>query len=308
MNDLFKQIQKYFNEVKDFLNIQLIDIGNSSITLWTLLYFIFLAWLLFFITAKLRKWIVYKVLSDSKIELGVRLAVGTIIRYGVLILGLVIVIQTVGINLSTITILAGALGIGIGFGLQNITNNLVSGIIILFERPIKVGDRVQVGDLFGDVVSISLRSTIITTNDNISVIVPNSEFISARVINWSYSDRNVRFDIPVGVAYKEDPEKVKQILLDVAEKDDGALKNPKPDVLFEGFGDSSINFSLRFWTSNYITTPGILKSILYFEIFKKFRENNIEIPFPQRDLHIKNSMFQVSQLKVENGNIDTSLK
>lgn len=299
MNDFFKQIQKYFNDVKDFLSIHLIDIGNSSVTLWTFLYFICLAWLLFFLTARLRKWIVYKVFSDSKIELGVRLAVGTIIRYGVLILGLIVVVQTVGINLSAVTILAGALGVGIGFGLQNITNNLVSGIIILFERPIKVGDRIQVGDVFGDVVSISMRSTMVVTNDNISVIVPNSEFISSRVINWSYTDRNVRFNIPVGVAYKEDPENVKRILLEVADNEEGVLKDPKPDVLFSEFGDSSINFNLRIWTSSYITTPGMLKSKLYFEIFKKFKENNIEIPFPQRDLHIKNTDIQVSQSKVE---------
>ena len=135
--------------------------------------------------------------------------------------------------LSTLTILAGALGVGIGFGLQNITNNFISGIIILFERPIKVGDRIQVGDLFGDVVNISMRSTMVVTNDNIAVIVPNSEFISSRVINWSYSDRNVRFNIPVGVSYKEDPEKVKQILLEVAEQDKGVLKSPKPEVLFK---------------------------------------------------------------------------
>ena len=259
MNDFFKYIQKYFNSVKDFLSIHLIDIGNTSITLWTLLYFIFLAWLLFFITARLRKWMIYKVLSKSKIELGVRLAVGTIIRYGVLIFGLIIVIQTVGINLSTITILVGALGVGIGFGLQNVTNNLVSGIIILFERPIKVGDRIQVGEVFGDVMRISLRSTMIVTNDNISVIVPNSEFISSTVINWSHNDRNVRFSIPVGVAYKEDPENVKRILLDVADKEDGVLKNPEPDVLFIEFGDSSINFNLLIWTSSYITTPGYPK-------------------------------------------------
>jgi small-conductance mechanosensitive channel len=229
----------------------------------------------------------------------VRLAVGTIIRYGVLVLGLVIVIQTVGINLSAITILAGALGVGIGFGLQNITNNLVSGIIILFERPIKVGDRIQVGDVFGDVVSISLRSSMIVTNDNIDVIVPNSEFITSKVINWSFSDRNVRFNIPVGVAYKEDPEKVKLILLEVAEKEEGVLENPKPDVLIDDLGDSSINFSLRIWTSSCITTPGKLKSNLYFEILKKFRENNIEIPFPQRDLHIKDTELQISRTKVE---------
>jgi small-conductance mechanosensitive channel len=292
MNEFFKYIQKYFNIVKDFLSIHLIDIGNTSITLWTLLYFIFLAWLLFFITARLRKWMVYKVLSKSRVELGVRLAVGTIIRYGVLVLGLVIVVQTVGINMSAITILAGALGVGIGFGLQNVTNNFVSGIIILFERPIKVGDRIQVGEVFGDVVNISMRATMVVTNDNISVIVPNSEFISSKVINWSHNDRNVRFNIPVGVAYKEDPENVKRILLEVAEREEGVLKNPKPDVYFNGFGESSLNFSLEIWTSSYITTPAILKSNLYFEIFKKFREKNIEIPFPQRDLHIKNTEFQ----------------
>ncbi|HKJ80630.1 MAG TPA: mechanosensitive ion channel domain-containing protein, partial [Ignavibacteriaceae bacterium] len=223
--------------------------------------------------------------------------VGTIIRYGVLVFGLVIVMQTVGINLSTLTVLAGALGVGIGFGLQNITNNFVSGIIILFERPIKVGDRIQVGDVNGDVISISMRSTTVVTNDNISVIVPNSEFISSRVINWSHNDRNVRFNIPVGVAYKEDPEKVKQILLEVADKDEGVLKSPKPDVLFVEFGNSSLNFNLRIWTNSYITTPAILQSKLYFEIFKKFKEAGIEIPFPQRDMHIKNTEFQVSQPK-----------
>jgi small-conductance mechanosensitive channel len=299
MSELFKLIQKYFDDVKNFLSIHIIDIGNSSITLWTFLYFIFLSWLLFFITAKLRKWIIYKVFAESKIELGVRIAVGTIVRYGVLVLGLIIVIQTVGINLSAITILVGALGLGMGFGLQNITNNLVSGIFILFERPIKVGDRIQVGDVFGDVVNISMRSTTVVTNDNITVIVPNSEFISSRVINWSHTDRNVRFNIPVGVAYKEDPEKVKRILLEVADKEEGVLKNPKPEVLIDAFGDSSLNFYLKIWTSSYITTPGILKSKLYFEIFKEFKENNIEIPFPQRELHVKNTTFQVSRPDVE---------
>lgn len=297
MTELLKTIEKYFNAAKSFLSFHLFEIGNTSITLWTFLYFIFLAWLLFYLTAKLRRWIVYNVLSESKIELGVRLAVGTIIRYGVLVLGLIIVMQTVGINLSTLTVLAGALGVGIGFGLQNITNNLVSGIIILFERPIKVGDRIQVGDVNGDVISISMRSTTVVTNDNISVIVPNSEFISSTVVNWSHTDRNVRFNIPVGVSYKEDPEAVKKILLEVADIEEGVLKSPKPDVLFDEFADSSLNFKLRVWTSTYITTPGVLKSRLYFEIFRKFKENKIEIPFPQRDLHIKDTEFRVSEPK-----------
>ena len=276
--------------------MHLFTVGQTSVTLWSLISFLFLTWLLFYLTNKLKNWIVYKVLSKSKIELGVRLAFGTIIRYLFLVLGLIIVLQTVGIDLSTLTILAGALGVGIGFGLQNITNNFVSGIIILFERPIKVGDRIQVGDVNGDVVNISMRSTTVVTNDNISVIVPNSEFIASTVVNWSHTDRNVRFNIPVGVSYNSDPEKVKQILLDVADKEEGVLKSPKPDVLFDEFADSSLNFKLRIWTSTYITTPGVLKSKLYFEIFKKFKENNIEIPFPQRDLHIKNTEFQVNTL------------
>jgi small-conductance mechanosensitive channel len=282
-----KDLQKILLDIKSFLDIHLFEIGTTAITLWSFIYFLFLAWVLFFFTNKIKNWIVYKALSKSKIELGVRLAVGTIIRYFILVLGLIIVMQTVGINLSTLTILAGALGVGIGFGLQNITNNFVSGIIILFERPIKVGDRIQVGDVYGDVVSISMRSTTVVTNDNISVIVPNSEFISSTVVNWSHTDRNVRFNIPVGVAYKEDPEKVRDILLEIAGKEEGVLKKPVPDVLFDEFGDSSLNFNLRVWTDTYTTTPGILKSRLYFEIFKKFKEQNIEIPFPQRDLHIK---------------------
>ncbi len=131
------------------------------------------------------------------------------------------------------------------------------------------------------------------------MIVPNSEFISSTVINWSHNDRNIRFNIPVGVAYKEDPERVKKILLDVAENNEGVLKDPKPNVLFKEFGDSSLNFNLQIWTSSYITTPGILKSSLYFEIFKKFKENNIEIPFPQRDVHIKNQGFPEILPKIE---------
>ena len=177
------------------------------------------------------------------------------------------------------------------FGLQNITNNFVSGIIILFERPIKVGDRIEVGSVSGDVVKISMRSTTILTNDNIAIIVPNSDFISSTVINWSHTDRNVRFNIPVGVSYKSDPETVRNILMEVAKNNDGVLKNPSPDVLLGDYGDSSINFTLRVWTSDYITQPLVLKSQLYYSAFKKFKEHGIEIPFPQRDIHLKNDLI-----------------
>ena len=282
MNDLLK----LFKDIKDFFNIPIVTLGDHTLTLWTVIYFIALTFLLVYLTKKLRNWIVYKLLEKSSIDLGVRLAVGTIIRYVILVLGFIVVFQSAGINLSTLSILAGALGVGIGFGLQNITNNFVSGLVILFERPIKVGDRIAVGDITGDVVKISMRSTTIITNDNITVIVPNSEFITSTVINWSHNDRNVRFKVPVGVSYGSDPEKVRSLLLKVAEEEETVLKHPAPDVIFTEFADSSLNFNLRVWTEKHTTTPQVLTSKLYFQIFKIFKENNIQIPFPQRDLHI----------------------
>jgi small-conductance mechanosensitive channel len=282
-----QSIRNFLIEVKNYLDFTIVSIGENNLTLWSLVYFSFLLFLLFYSTAKLRRWMVHKVLAKSKIDLGVRIAVGTIVRYVVLIIGFIIIFQTVGLDLSTITILAGALGIGIGFGLQNITNNFVSGIVILFERPIKVGDRIEVGEISGDVVRISMRATTILTNDNISVIIPNSDFISSRVINWSHIDRNVRLNFPVAVSYKEDPDKVKRVLLEVVALNDGVLKDPKPDVLFEEYGESSLVFNLRVWTREFTHRPGVLKSQLYYSIFKKFRQEGIEIPFPQRDIHIK---------------------
>jgi small-conductance mechanosensitive channel len=282
-----QSIRNLFLEIREYLDFSLVSIGETNLTLWTLLYLFFLIFLLFYFTAKLRQWMVYRVLAKSRIDLGVRIAVGTIIRYIVLVIGFIIVFQTVGIDLSTLTILAGALGIGIGFGLQNITNNFVSGIVILFERPIKVGDRIEVGEISGDVVRISMRATTVLTNDNISVIVPNSEFISSSVINWSHIDRNVRLNFPVSVSYKEDPDNIKRILLEVTAQNEGILKEPKPDVLFEEYGESALIFNLRVWTREYTHRPGVLKSQLYYSIFRKFRLEGVEIPYPQRDIHIK---------------------
>ncbi len=282
----------FINAVKNVLDVP-IHLGGAQVTLWSVLYFLILLFLLFYVTSKLRKWIVYDLLAKSKIDIGVRIAVGTIIRYIVLIIGIIVFLQSAGINLSAITVLAGALGVGIGFGLQNITNNFVSGIIILFERPIKVGDRIELGDVSGDVVRISMRSTTIVTNDNISIIVPNSDFISSKVINWSHTDRNIRFNFPIGVSYNEDPQEVRKLLLEVVAENKGILNTPEPDVLFKGFGDSSLDFNLRVWTRDYNNRPNILRSQIYYAVFEKFKEHSIEIPFPQRDLHIKNTEFKV---------------
>jgi len=256
--------------------------------------------LLIYFTGKFRSLLVNRILARYNLDIGIRQSIGTIVRYALLVLGAIIIMDSAGIHLSSLTVLAGALGVGLGFGLQNIANNFVSGLIILFERPIKVGDRIEVGDISGDVVNISARATTVITNDNISVIVPNSEFISSQVINWSHNDRLVRFRYPVGVSYSEDPERIKQLLMEVMEEHPGILDHPPPDVWFDEFGDSSLNFNLMVWTSMYVQRPKALKSQLYFSIFKKFNEHGVEIPFPQRDLHIRSGELPV-ELKSQNG-------
>jgi small-conductance mechanosensitive channel len=175
----------------------------------------------------------------------------------------------------------------LGFGLQNIANNFVSGLILLTERPIRVGDRVEVGGTNGDVVRIGARSTWVRTNDNVVIVIPNSEFINSRVTNWTANDRQVRFAYPVGVSYGCDPERVRDILKEVASRHPDVLTHPSPEVVFSGFGDSSLDFQLKVWTITRVQTPLPLGSELYYAIFAAFREHGIEIPFPQRDLHLK---------------------
>ncbi len=287
-----ESLQQLFIRIKSFLDIPVFSAGESSITLWTLVVLVILILLLFSITRWLKIWIVTRLLARSSVELGVRLAIGMIVRYIIIAVGLIVILQTTGIDLSTVTILAGALGVGVGFGLQNITNNFVSGFLLLIERPIKVGDRIEVGPVTGDVVNIALRATTVVTNDNIAIIVPNSEFVSSIVTNWSYTDRNVRFNFPVGVSYRSDPELVRRLLLQVADQHSGVLKDPKPDALLQEFGDSALNFVLRVWTKQYSTTPGVLRSELNFMISKTFKEQGIEIPYPQRDLHIRSGSLE----------------
>jgi small-conductance mechanosensitive channel len=275
--------------VKDALNIPLVKLGKTELTVWGILIFVVLLILLFFLTSRLKKWISVRLLSHTHLDLGARDAIGSIFRYFAIVIGFVIILQTAGIDLSALTIFIGSLSIGVGLGLQSITNNFVSGLIILIERPIRIGDRIEFGKLNGDVIQVSARATTLLTNDNIAVIVPNSEIVSSAVINWSYPNTNVRFNIPVGVSYNSDPEEIKRLLLEIAAAHSGILKNPPPDVLFDSFGDNSLNFNLRVWTATYVGKPGVLRSELNYEISKKFRKEGVEIPFPQRDIHIRSS-------------------
>lgn len=295
LNEIFKYIASFFEEFGHFFSTKLFSLGSSDITLGTIAYLLFSIIALIYISNRLSRFISNSVLKRYTTTASTAHTVSTIVKYIILVIGLMIIIQTAGIDLSTLSILAGALGVGIGFGLQNITNNFISGVIILFEQPIKVGDRIEVADIKGDVTKISARATTVLTNDNISIIVPNSEFISSTVINWSHNDRNVSFRFPVGVSYKEDPAKIQKLLLEVAAENQGVLDQPSPQVLFDEFGDSSLNFLLRVWTIEYTSRPNILKSELYYSIFKKFKEHGVEIPFPQRDLHLKSDFKEVRE-------------
>ncbi|MEQ9230285.1 MAG: mechanosensitive ion channel, partial [Cyclobacteriaceae bacterium] len=174
----------------DWIAEPLFKLGEAQISAGTILYILVAFVLLSFFSKKLKNLLVNKIFSRTGMERGASTSIGNLSRFFVMILGALVIIQTAGINLSALTVLFGALGVGIGFGLQTITDNFISGIIILFEKPIKVGDRIALDDVNGNVMNISIRATTILTNDNVSIIVPNSEFISGRVINWSHNDRN----------------------------------------------------------------------------------------------------------------------
>lgn len=235
-----------------------------------------------------------RILRYVPLEEGQRYAIARVTSYLLFILGMVVGLQSLGVNLNSLVVVGGALGIGVGLGLQGIVSNFVAGLVLLLEQPLKLGDRVEVGGTLGDVVRLRGRSTWIQTNDNVVIIVPNSEFIDSRVTNWTANDRQVRVSLPVGVGYDSDPKEVREILSHIALQHPDVLAEPAPEVIFLDFGDSSLDFELRVWTIRQVQTPQRLKSDLYFAIFDAFRERGIEIPFPQRDLHLKSVAPQVT--------------
>jgi len=226
------------------------------------------------------------VLSRRQVDRGVRDSIKKLLHYILVLIGFVIALKLAGFALENFVVLAGAFGIGIGFGLQNIVNNFVSGIILLFERPVKVGDMVVVDEEWGRVRKIGLRSTIVETLDQAEIIVPNSQFISEKVTNWSLTTSIVRIVIPVGVAYGSNVEKVLQVFEDVCHFHDEVLSEPKPSPIFVGFGNSSLDFEVRVWISD-VETRLRIRSELCQAIDRAFREQDITIPFPQRDLHLR---------------------
>ena len=221
-----------------------------------------------------------------------------ILRVTLVFVSFAIALSTVGLDLSTFAILGGAIGVGIGFGLQKVVSNLVSGLILLIDRSIKPGDVIEIEGTYGWINSLRARYASIITRDGKEHLIPNEDLITNRVVNWSFSDRNVRVRIPIGISYNSDPKKAINLCLNATKKASRILQNPPPKCLMRGFGDNSVDLELRFWIDDPSNGVGNIKSDVLLAIWDLFKENEIEIPFPQRDIHLKGLSDQtISNLK-----------
>src|SRR6059058_3780879 len=269
-----------------------------GITLSLLQIFLLIALLIavFWLSSRTKRFLFTRFLVKSGLDRALQHAIAQIVGYAVLIIGIVIVLDNAGIHLGALTLFAGAVGVGVGFGLKNIASNFISGLLILAERPIAIGDRIEVAGITGQVRQIRARSTVIITNDNIAMIVPNEKFIDSPVTNWTYSDRRVRFRVPVGVAYGSDVTKVREALIAAAREHPATLSDPAPDAFLEKFGDSTIDFQLVVWSEEMSRRPSRFKSDLNYLICKHLDAAEIELPNPQRDLHIRSGVLKVQNV------------
>jgi potassium-dependent mechanosensitive channel len=261
-------------------------IGTVEISLGDILGFALAIWVGVMVSRFLRFVLSVDVFPRVVLPRGVAATISMLVSYLVLGIAFVLAVAAAGIQLDRFALIVGALSVGIGFGLQNIVNNFVSGLILAFERPVQSGDTVQFSSMFGKVTRIGVRSSTVRTFDGAEVIVPNANLISNEVTNWTLSDMRRRMEIMVGVAYGTNPHKVKELLLNTVKADERLLETPEPNVLFLGFGESSLDFSVRAWTDdfdNFLT----IKSDLTLALHDALYANDIEIPFPQRDLHLR---------------------
>lgn len=281
--------EEIFSYIQNVLNFQLFKVSDAPVTVASIL--IFLLLLTFFIGLGIitRRTLTRRIFRRFKIDSGTSYTLSRITQYLILTIGVLISFNFVGINLSSLTVIFGLLSVGIGFGLQNVTSNFISGLIILFERPISVGDRVVVNEIEGDVTEINIRSTMVRTVNNIYIIVPNTEFVSKDVINYSHGDPSYRLDVSVGVSYGSDLDTVLKALKEVANANTKVMRKPDPEVHLIEFGDSSWNMELRAWIPDVKDYPQV-RNELNQAIVRTFRKYEVEIPFPQRDLHVRSSV------------------
>ena len=280
------QIQIGVIEALEVIDRPLVYVDDQGISFLSLVKLLFTVWITLILSRAIRSLLVDRVFRRLSLDRGSMNTVGTLIHYAFLGVGITIGLRFVGVGLSSFALLAGVLGIGVGFGLRNVTENFISGLIVLFERPIRVGDWITLEDgTEAEVLRIRARSTTVRTRDFVSVIIPNSEFVGKKVTNWSHEDAKIRLGVHVGVVYGSNTDLVRRTLLDVAERHGRVLKRPSPEVQFIGFGDSSLDFVLYVWINDQMARFRIL-SDLRFAVDAAFRKKNITIAFPQLDLHL----------------------
>jgi small-conductance mechanosensitive channel len=259
--------------------------GAISISPGGVLEFVLTVWAAYLLSAFIRFVLGEDVYPRMRIAAGKSYAISSLLHYFILALGFTAAIAALGVNLTKLTVLTGALGVGIGFGLQSVVNNFVSGLILLFEQPVHVGDTIEVGNLIGKVRRIGIRASTVHTRQGADIIVPNSQLIADKVTNWTLSDQLRRIDLPVGVNYSAPPGEVIKILVTVALANSNILKDPEPQGLFIGFGDSSINFELRAWTDRFDDWPSV-RSELASAVYDAVQAAGMTFPFPQREVRL----------------------
>lgn len=269
-----------FDRLEDWASKPLLRLGSSQVSLGSLILLVLLAGLLLYLMRQLNRWLREIVLVRLGVERGSREAIATISSYLFTAVVLIIGLQAIGLDLSSLTVFAGVLGLGLSLGLQKLAASFFSGITLLLEQPIKVGDLVSLDGVLGTVEKISFRATAVRTLDHVHVIVPNDRLVDSNIINWSYQGTASRVHLPINVAYGTDPLWLTDALLTVAQQDQRVLGQPAPTVWFRGFGESALNFELLFWTDR----PDLIeptKSDLNFRIASEFQRRGIQVPFPQ---------------------------
>lgn len=264
-----------FDSIARFLNA---GIAGSQITPLRLLLVLVLMSALLWTTRRITRWFVGRVLAGRGVEVGLREALGAILRYGLVAIGAVVILQGAGIDLTSLNVLIGAIGVGLGFGLQAVTSNFFSGLVILFERPIKIGHRIEIGGAVGQVREIAARATTLVTDENVAIIVPNSQFISEPVTNWSQPEALTAHVLTFHVAPDSDAELVRRILLDAAVAHLDVHDDPAVEVEFVEIGPASLSFRLQVWSSAHLNTAGKLKSDLNFEVWRRLKAEGVAAP------------------------------
>ncbi|MEP6741146.1 MAG: mechanosensitive ion channel domain-containing protein [bacterium] len=275
---LLRRIWRFISYPLPFFNDR-VSVGRVVLGLAVLL-------LTLFLSRRVSSLLDRRLAKRGHIDPGLRYTIARLVRYVFVVIGVLIALKQFTIDLTSIAVVVTALSVGIGFGLQYIAADIVSGFILLFERPVRIGDRITIGEDEGDVQSINLRTTLVMTNDRVAIIIPNSRLVSQRVINWSYGDRRARISIPIGVAVNSDINLVTETLLLAAQDVDLVLTDPSPKVQFLKFGEYSLDFRLLIWTRHPSRHPQI-KSDINYRIERLFRERHIQIPYPTQEFLLR---------------------